>query len=160
GLVVQNYVDAYSHHAAARSLSAWLAEENIPAVTGVDTRTLTRRLRERGTMQGSLFPSSMPLAEAKAKAATVEMSLEVFQRVAPPEPVIYGSGDLTVLLVDAGAKDNLVRSLLERNVRVIRAPWHTKLEPLASQAHGVLIGNGPGDPKDLAPLIAQVRSLL
>src|SRR5262245_19705231 len=50
GLVVQTYVDAYSHHAAARSLSEWLAAERVPAITGIDTRTLTRRLRERGTM--------------------------------------------------------------------------------------------------------------
>jgi carbamoyl-phosphate synthase small subunit len=160
GLVVQNYCDDYSHHAATRSLGAWLTSENIPAITGVDTRTLTRRLRERGTMQGCLFPAGMALSEARSKASVVEMCNEVFHRVAPTEPISYGSGDLTILLVDAGAKDNLVRSLLERGVRVIRAPWHAQLEPLAKQANGVLIGNGPGDPKDLAPLIEQVRGLL
>jgi carbamoyl-phosphate synthase small subunit len=74
--------------------------------------------------------------------------------------VTYGTGDLTVLLVDAGAKDNLVRSLLERHVRVIRAPWHVALAPLAKQSNGILIGNGPGDPKDLGPLIEQVRGML
>jgi carbamoyl-phosphate synthase small subunit len=160
GLVVQHYVDEYSHHSAFRTLRQWLLDENIPAVTGIDTRTLTRRLRERGTMQGWLFPSSMRLDEAKERAASVDMRQEVFFRVAPTEPVTYGSGDLTVLLVDAGAKDNLVRSLLERGVRVIRAPWHAALAPLAGQSDGVLIGNGPGDPKDLAPLIDQVRGLL
>lgn len=160
GLVVQHYVDAYSHHAAARSLHQWLVDEDIPAVTGVDTRTLTRRLRERGTMQGWLFPSHMRLEEGKSNAASVDMQREVFHRVAPCEPVVYGSGDITVLLVDVGAKDNLVRSLLERGVRVIRAPWHATLMPLAEQTDGILIGNGPGDPKDLAALVAQVRGLL
>lgn len=160
GLVVQHYVDAYSHHAAARSLRQWLVVEDIPAVTGVDTRTLTRLLRERGTMQGWLFPSDLSLEEGKSKAASVDMQREVFHRVAPNEPVVYGSGDITVLLVDAGAKDNLVRSLLERGVRVIRAPWHAALMPLAKQADGVIIGNGPGDPKDLDALVAQVRGLL
>ena len=160
GLVVQNYIDDYSHHAAFRSLRQWLLDEDVPAVTGVDTRTLTRRLRERGTMRGWLFAETMPLDEARVRAASVDMKHEVFYRVAPPEPATYGAGDLTVLLVDAGAKDNLVRSLLERGMRVIRAPWHAALAPLAKQSDGILIGNGPGDPKDLGPLIAQVRGLL
>ena len=126
----------------------------------MDTRTLTRRLREHGTMRGWMFPSDMPLAEARARAATVDMKEEVFYRVAPSEAVALGTGHLTVLLVDAGAKDNLVRSLLERNARVIRAPWHADLAPLARQSDGILIGNGPGDPKDLRRLIEQVRSFL
>jgi carbamoyl-phosphate synthase small subunit len=160
GLVVQHYVDEYSHHAARRSLGQWLCEEQIPAVTGIDTRTLTRRLREHGTMRGWLVSADQPLEEAKARAASIDMQREVFVRVAPGEPIAYGSGDLTILLVDAGAKDNLVRSLLERGVKVVRAPWHARLAPLAQRADGVLIGNGPGDPKDLAPLVEQIRGLL
>ncbi len=134
--------------------------EGVPAITGIDTRTLTRRLRERGTMQGWLVPQRSSVDDAKATAHAVEMRAEVFRRVAPGDTVIHGDGELTVLLVDVGAKDNLVRSLLERGVRVVRAPWHADLAPLARQAHGVLIGNGPGDPKDLGALVAQVRALL
>jgi Carbamoylphosphate synthase small subunit len=59
GLVVQNLVEAYSHHAAARSLSAWLAEEGVCGISGIDTRTLTRRLREHGTMRGWLLPAGV-----------------------------------------------------------------------------------------------------
>jgi carbamoyl-phosphate synthase small subunit len=160
GLIVQRYIHEYSHHAASRTLRRWLMDEDVPAMTGVDTRSLTRRLRERGTMRGWLFPAVMSLDEARAHAAPVDMCEEVFYRVAPSEPVTYGTGDLTVLLIDAGAKDNLVRSLLERHVRVIRGPWHAALAPLAEQSDGILIGNGPGDPKDLGPLIDQVRGLL
>lgn len=160
GLVVQHYVDHYSHHAAVRSLHRWLAEEDIPAITGVDTRTLTRMLRERGSMEGWLFPASMSLDDAQAHAVSVEMRREVFYRVTVGEPVTYGTGDLSVLLVDIGAKDNLVRSLLERGVRVVRAPWHADLVELARRCDGILIGNGPGDPKDLQPLVGQVRRLL
>jgi carbamoyl-phosphate synthase small subunit len=159
-LVVQHHVADYSHHAATRSLHDWLAEQGVPAITGVDTRTLTRRLRERGTMQGCLVPSGMSEDHARATAQSVEMHVEVFHRVAPAETVVHGEGELTVLLVDAGAKDNLVRSLLDRGVRVVRAPWFADLAPLARQAHGILIGNGPGDPKDLGALVAQVRALL
>lgn len=159
-LVVQHYVDAYSHHEARRSLHDWLSAEGVPGLTGVDTRSLTRRLREHGTMQGSLYPEAMSEDEVRERCVAVDMREEVFRLVAPRQPVRYDGGKLTVLLVDAGAKDNIVRSLLARGASVIRAPWHADLAPLASRADGILIGNGPGDPKDLAPLIAQVRSLL
>jgi carbamoyl-phosphate synthase small subunit len=159
-LVVKNYVEAYSHHAATRSLHEWLLAEGIPGLTGVDTRSLTRRLRERGTMQGWLYPAAMNEDDARERSDAVEMREEVFRIVAPREPVRYGDGIPAILLVDAGAKDNIVRSLLARGASVIRAPWHADLVRLAQQADGILIGNGPGDPKDLAPLIAQVRLLL
>src|SRR5437879_880189 len=155
-LVVQNDVEAYSHHAACRSLHEWLSAEGVPGLTGVDTRNLTRRLRERGTMQGWLLPSSM----GKNDAGAVDMREQVFRIVAPREPVRYGDAGPTILLVDAGAKDNIVRSLLGRGASVLRAPWHADLAALAGESDGILIGNGPGDPKDLAPLIGQVRSLL
>jgi carbamoyl-phosphate synthase small subunit len=160
GLVVQSYVDHHSHHEAKRSLSQWLAGEGVPAITGIDTRTLTRRLRERGTMLGWLFPEEMGLDAAKKSARAVEMKEEVFRSVAPNEPVHHKAGDLTILVVDAGVKDNIVRSLLERGASVIRAPYHARLAELALGADGILIGNGPGDPKDLTPLIEQVRMLL
>ena len=159
-LVVQNYVDGYSHHAASRSLHEWLLDEGVPGLTGVDTRTLTRRLRERGTMQGWVYPESLSEDEAHEHAGAVDMREEVFRIVAPREPVRYEGGTLTILLVDAGAKDNLVRSLLARDASVIRAPWHADLVKLAAQADGILIGNGPGDPKDLSSLVQQIRSLL
>ena len=160
GLVVQNYVEHYSHHSATRSLGEWLRSENVPAVTGIDTRTLTRRLREHGTMQGWLVPSSMSVEEARSGAAALDMQEEVFHAVAPAESVHYAGGDLTVLVVDVGAKDNIVRSLLTRGVSVLRVPWHHRLTELASQADGIVIGNGPGDPGQLQPLIKQVHQLL
>jgi carbamoyl-phosphate synthase small subunit len=160
GLVVQAYPGQHSHHTAARSLADWLSAEGVPAVTGIDTRSLTRRLRERGTMQGWLFPAEMTLAQAKAQARSIEMTDEVFRSVAPAEPTHHRGGDRTILVIDAGAKDNIVRSLLERGASVIRAPYHARLAELAIGADGILIGNGPGDPKELRPLIEQVRMLL
>ena len=159
-LVVQNYVDGYSHHAASRSLHDWLVEEGVPGLTGVDTRALTRRLRERGTMQGLLYPASLSADQARECSSAVDMREEVFRRVAPLEPIRYEGGKLTILLVDAGAKDNIVRSLLSRGASVIRAPWHADLAILAAHADGILIGNGPGDPKDLVSLVEQIRALL
>jgi carbamoyl-phosphate synthase small subunit len=102
----------------------------------------------------------MSAEQARTLASRVDMRDEVFHRVAPREPVRYGAGKHTILLVDVGAKDNIVRSLLARDASVIRAPWHADLAALAGQTDGIVIGNGPGDPKDLAPLIGQVRSLM
>lgn len=160
GLVVQHYVDHPSHHASRRSLAEWLASENIPAITAIDTRTLTRRLREHGTMRGWLVPADMTLAEAERVADQRDMRAGIFQEVAPREPVRYEAGSLEILVVDAGAKDNIVRSLIGRSASVTRAPWHCNLVPLAERADGIVIGNGPGDPKDLGALIGQIRSLL
>ena len=160
GLVVQHYVDQHSHHAASRSLDDWLRQNGIPAVHGIDTRTLTRRLREHGTMRGWLVPAEMSLDDAKLRAAAVDMRSEVFHAVAPPEPVHYEGGDLRILAVDVGMKDNIVRSLLKRGASVIRAPWHAELAQLADESDGIVIGNGPGDPKDLTTLVEQIRQLL
>lgn len=159
GLVVQSYMERYSHHAAVRSLGAWLASEGIPAITGIDTRTLTRRLREAGTMKGWLFPAEMDLERVKRSAEAVDMR-DVFRLVSPREPITYEGGPMKVLLIDAGAKDNIVRSLLQRGVTVVRAPYHANIAELAESADGILIGNGPGDPKDLGQLVAAVRGLL
>ena len=160
GLVVQHYVDDYSHHRAERSLAAWLRQHNIPAITGCDTRELTRRLRASGTMQGWLYPAAMDLDTARERARGVAMDDEVFRLVTADAPAVHGEGRRTVLVVDVGAKDNILRSLLRRGVRVIRAPWHVDLAELAAQADGILIGNGPGDPRNLEPLVLQVRALL
>lgn len=160
GLVVQNYVADHSHHLSARSLGDWLSSENVPGLTGIDTRTLTKKLREKGTMRGFMYPSSMSLADAKRAADAIDMKEEVFRLVSPSAPIKYPGGDLHILLIDAGAKDNLVRSLQERGATVTRAPWHADVVRLAQDSDGILLGNGPGDPKDLDPLIKKVRTLL
>ena len=161
GLVVQQAISCPSHRTSARTLGDWLTSEGVPAMTGIDTRSLTRRLREHGTMRGWLVPGNGSTEEQKQSATGVEMRHELFRLVTPKEPVqLGGDNGPHVLLVDAGAKDNLVRSLLKRGARVTRAPWHADLGSLASAVDGVLIGNGPGDPQDLGELVAQVRLLL
>ena len=159
GLVVQHAISCPSHHASARTLGDWLTSEGVPAITGIDTRSLIRRLREHGTMRGWLVPGNGSMEQQKQFATGVEMQRELFHLVAPKEPVQLGGEDGPhVLVVDVGAKDNLVRSLLKRGARVTRAPWHADLGSLASAVDGVLIGNGPGDPQDLDELVAQVQA--
>src|SRR5262249_1930727 len=159
GLAVQSYVDRDSHHAAAPPLRAWLEAAGVPGITGTDTPTTTPPPRGHGTMKGWLLRAADNPARARNAAETVDMK-EVFRFVAPDNVIRYEGGSLKVLLVDAGAKDNMVRSLLKRAATVVRAPWHTDLAPLAAECDGIVIGNGPGDPKDLMPLVTQVHSLL
>jgi carbamoyl-phosphate synthase small subunit len=160
GLVVQNYSADYSHRSAARALGEWLKAEGVPAVTGIDTRLLTRRLRERGTMFGWLYPENMSFDDARVLAAGVEMKRDVFRLVSPIAPSDHGAGNPTIMLVDVGAKDNIVRSLLARGAAVRRVPWHEPLVEHAKDVDGIVIGNGPGDPTDLGELVAKLRELL
>lgn len=160
GVIAQNYVADYTHHDAARSLGSWLRSSDVPAISGVDTRTLTRRLRHSGTMLGWLFPSTMPFDEARERAASVDMKRDVFRIVAPKAPAFHPAGRPTVMLVDAGAKDNILRSLLARGASVWRVPWHADLLQYARSVDGIVVGNGPGDPADLSDLIKQVRALV
>lgn len=160
GLVVQQASVAPSHHAKARTLGQWLHEAQVPGIAGVDTRRLTRILREAGTMRGWVFPREMSLAQAKEQAKSTDMEKEVFRAVAPPSITEHGSGPLRILLVDCGAKDNIVRSLAGRGATVVRAPWHEDLRKAGASAHGIMIGNGPGDPRNLDALVEQVRGLM
>jgi carbamoyl-phosphate synthase small subunit len=111
-------------------------------------------------MEGLLFPRDQEIRIAKQTAQRMDMRNEVFHTVAPNEPVHYRGGELTILLVDVGAKDNIVRSLLSRNATVIRVPWHARLADFAGRVDGIVIGNGPGDPKHLSSLVEQVRGLI
>jgi carbamoyl-phosphate synthase small subunit len=156
GLIVQKYVDDFSHRDAQRSLAAWLSESGVPAMTAVDTRSLTRKLRTQGTMQGWMLPEGTDPEAASA----IDMHEEVFQRVAPSEPVRYAGGELEILLLDVGAKDNIVRSLQTRGVSVLRVPWHADFVALAEQVDGVVIGNGPGDPSDLDDVSSRLARLM
>jgi carbamoyl-phosphate synthase small subunit len=153
-------VNEYSHHSARRSLGDWLRADSVPAIQGIDTRTLTRRLREHGTMKGWLFPAEHEFDMIRNEAHEIEMEDEVFRSVSPAEPIRYEGGELKILAIDAGIKDNIIRSLLERGASVVRAPWHADLKDLADEADGILIGNGPGDPKNLTFLIGQFANLM
>lgn len=160
GLVVQHYVEDYSHRAADRSLSEWLIDSEVPAITGIDTRTLTRKLREVGTMNGLLVDSTLATEQAKSQARAVDMEHDVFRLVVPNEVIRYAGGDLRVLLIDVGAKDNIVRSLLSRGASVVRVPWHVPFDEYLSECDGIVIGNGPGDPKNLADLATRLGEIL
>lgn len=181
GLIVQNYIENYSHFEAEKSLAAWLKEENIPALQGIDTRALTTKLRAHGVMLGRI-ESRVESRESsenqiKSRLQTLATSDSIYdpnsENVLPfvsvNKPIIYGSSKKTIVLIDCGAKENIVRSLIKRGVKVMRVPWDwqlaTKGETLRAWVKkgnfdGVLISNGPGDPKQAAATIQTIKNLI
>jgi carbamoyl-phosphate synthase small subunit len=149
GLVVAEASVHYSHWSAAKSLGQWLAEQGVPGLAEVDTRALTKRLRERGVMLGKIVAADEDV-ELRDPNQDNLVSL-----VSVKEPVIYGSGDKRVVLVDCGSKNSIIRSLTSRGLTVIRVPWDYDF--FQEDFDGVLVSNGPGDPKTCVPTIAHVR---
>lgn len=163
-LIVGRVAKRPSHPTSTRSLDAWLTESDVPGLEGVDTRALTQRLREHGTMRGWLLDADLEggaLATAKAHARTIDAAT-VASDVAPKHVETIGTGDVRLLLVDAGAKAGIVRALNDRGAVVVRAGISADLARVAAEAEvdGVVLGNGPGDPKSLVDGIARVRALV
>ncbi|HEX3345943.1 MAG TPA: glutamine-hydrolyzing carbamoyl-phosphate synthase small subunit, partial [Polyangiaceae bacterium] len=164
GLVVASATRVPSHHDSERSLGDWLRDEKVPGLEGVDTRDLTKRLRESGTMQGWLLPAGLEgdaLRDAETRADACAPG-DLARLVAPRETTLLPAGDRTVLFVDSGGKEGIVRELLHRSLSVLRAPFHADLPRLAveNRVRGVVLGNGPGDPKDLPEYVAHTRALM
>ncbi len=139
-LVITDYSFDYSHWNAVKSLDEWMKEEQIPGIYGIDTRELTKVLRENGSMLGRIVPEGVDATFALTdpnKTNQVEL-------VSCKEVVTYGKGEKRVVLVDCGAKNSLVRWLLENGVEVVRVPWNYDFNQM--EYDGVVISNGPGDP--------------
>lgn len=153
GLVTANYHGKYHHWNASRSLGDWLAADNVPGIHGIDTRALTRHLRERGTELGRIVIQDMPEPE------WFDPSQEnVVEHVSRTQPVSFGEGDVHIAVVDCGVKNNILRCLLKRNARVTVVPWDYDLENL--DYDGLLLSNGPGDPEQSKQVAERVSHLL
>jgi carbamoyl-phosphate synthase small subunit len=159
GLIVLSHTERPSHHESKSSLGDWLARSDVPAIQGIDTRALTRKLREHGTMQGWLVDENTTIEEAKRSADAVNMQ-NVCSLVTVPDVIRYEAGSLRILLIDTGAKDSIVRSLVGRGASVIRVPHHASYAKYLPEVDGVLLSNGPGDPKDMMPVVSQIRETL
>jgi carbamoyl-phosphate synthase small subunit len=157
GLIVWEHSEKYSHHTAKRSLDQWLASEGIPALAGIDTRALTKRLREKGTMLGAIEPAELaePIQFFDPNATDLVATVSV------DEVVRYDGGGEdapTVVVLDCGCKANIIRSLLDRGLDVIRVPHDHYF--LGMEFDGLLISNGPGDPGMCQAAITNVERAL
>lgn len=148
-LIVSDYSKDYNHWNAVKSLGEWLKENNIPALYGIDTRALTKKLREKGTMLGKIvFENDVEFIDPNEKNLVDEVSIK--------KTIIYNEkGKKTIVLVDCGVKYNIIRELIKRDVKVIRVPWNYDF--LKEKFDAVLVSNGPGNPKMCKETIQNIK---
>ncbi len=148
GLIVSEESVKYSHWQAFQSLSNWLTDAKISAISGIDTRCLTRKLREKGTMLGKIvIDNDIEFYDPN--------QVNIVRDVSPSEANTIGKGNKRVALLDCGCKLSIIRSLLRRNVEVLRLPWDTDIRQY--EFDGLLISNGPGNPKECHPPVESAR---
>lgn len=140
-VIVADYSEEFSHWNAGESLADWLKREHVPGITGIDTRELTKVLREHGVMMGKILlddePDNIPNADYEG--------VNFVDKVSCKDIIRYNEGSgKKVILVDCGVKYNIIRCLINREVEVIRVPWN--YDYTSMDFDGVFLGNGPGDP--------------
>ncbi len=170
GFIVRELARLGSNFRQEQSIQDFLVEQDIPGIEGIDTRALTKILREKGTMNGMITtekPADMPSVLSRIKEYCVR---GVVDRVTTKEIVSYRPGDLDtdsnisvtkkVAILDVGTKYNIARCLLKRGCEVTIFPARTKAEDIfAMNPDGIMITNGPGDPKECVDVIEELKKL-
>lgn len=151
GLIISDYSFEFSHWNAEKSLSDWLKEYNVPGLFDIDTRALTKILREKGSMLGKIeFGEEIDFYDPNKENLVAVASCS--------ERVVYGDGEYKVVLIDCGVKNNIIRCLLDRNATVIRVPWDYDFTN--EEFDGVFISNGPGDPANCDATVKHIKSVI
>ena len=142
------------------TIQHFLEKNNIPGIAGIDTRALTKILREKGTMNGMITVNEdydLDTIIPRLKAYTTG---KVVEKVTCREKYVLQGDGPKVALMDFGAKQNIARSLNERGCQVTVYPaWTTAEEILADKPDGIMLSNGPGDPKECTSIIAEIKKL-
>ncbi len=152
GLIISDYTDEYSHWNANKSLGNWLKENEIPGIYGIDTRALTKILREEGTMLGKIICRNQDIDLYDPNQVNLVNQVSIRQKK------IYGQGKYRILLIDCGVKYNIIRNLLKRDTTVIVVPWDYDISK--ESYDGLFISNGPGDPKQCNVTIRNLHKAL
>lgn len=172
GLVVREYNDDPSNFRSTHTLDEVMKKYGIVGIWGVDTRQITRRIRDKGTCKVMITDIDRDIQEALCIMCMVKPSKRVVSRVstkhiwkadiiAPyPGNKVIAASRLHVVAVDCGMKQNILRSLLGKGCRVTVVPWNTDVKTIKSlKPDGIFISNGPGNPQDVEPVIDMVREL-
>ena len=170
-LIVADYSEQYSHWNARESLASWLKREKVPGITGIDTRRLTKVLREHGVMMGRIEIDGSVCRCATATNTTEDYgSVNWVEQVSCQEVITYrpeaNRSPLTshlsplkrVVLVDCGVKANIIRCLIRRGIEVVRVPWDYDFNQL--EFDGLFLANGPGDPERCEKTVEHIRTFL
>lgn len=152
-LVVSDYSQQFSHWNAKGSLSDWLKRENIVGITGIDTRELTKILREKGSMSGVILVEGCGEIPFENPNLVNQVAM-----VSTKEVETFGNGKKRVCLVDMGVKQNIIRELLKYDVTVTVVPWNYDFNQL--EFDGLFISNGPGDPNLCMDTVKHVSTFM
>lgn len=152
-LIVSEYSETYSHWNAVESLEDWLIREKVVGITGIDTRELAKTLRVKGSMKGKIIladDADIPFEDHNKRNLVAEVS--------PKEVLVYGNGPKKVILVDCGAKNNIVRKLIRPELTLYRVPWDYDFNQI--DFDGLFLSNGPGDPNMCSKTVEHIRVAL
>jgi len=149
GLVISEYSFENSHWNADQSLSEWLKDNKIPGIYGIDTRRLTKIIREKGAMPGKIVfqDEDVPLIDPNKE--------NIVDLVSTKEIKTYGSGKYKIVLIDCGVKNNIIRKLMQKDTTIITVPWDYDFSK--TEYDGLFISNGPGDPKKCISTIKHLQ---
>ena len=159
-IIVADYSEKYSHWNAKESLAEWLKREQVPGITGIDTRELTKVLREHGVMMGKILfddePDNIPDAHYEGVNFVDQVSVKDIVTYQPAAgTVAEGCKPKRVVLVDCGVKANIIRCLINRGCEVVRVPWNYDYTEM--EFDGLFLANGPGDPDMCEEAVAIIR---
>lgn len=160
-LIVREASDMPSNFRSELTIDALLKEKNIPGLSGIDTRKLTRMIRQHGTLKGRMTSMDAEVNEVVESLQHVVLPTDQVQQVSTPTPYPSPGRGKRVVLVDFGMKHGILRELNQRDCDVVVVPYNTTVSSiLALHPDGVMLSNGPGDPKDVPEAIDMVRELL
>lgn len=153
GLLVQDYSQEYSHWNSVKSLGEWLQEEKIPALYGIDTRMLTKIIRDKGTVLGKIEFDGQPVEFVDPNVRNL------ISEVSTKEMKVYGSGNpIKIVAVDCGVKHNIIRLLVKRGAEVRLVPWNHDFSKM--EYDGLFLSSGPGNPALATTLIETLRKVI
>lgn len=160
GFIVRELSRIPSNFRCKGTIQDFLVKHNITGISGIDTRALTKILRDRGTMNGMITTNEhFNFDEIKPKLQAYRTG-DVVSKVTCQEKTVLPGNGKKVALLDFGAKRNIAKSLNDRGCEVTIYPAHTPAkEILAAEPDGIMLSNGPGDPKDCGPIIDEVKKL-
>jgi carbamoyl-phosphate synthase small subunit len=161
GVVVADYAEQYSHWTAVESLSEWCAREGVPAISGVDTRSIVTYLREQGSSLARITIGEEYDADQDEAFIDPEQ-INLVKRVSTKAPFHVSSqnGDMHVAVIDCGVKENILRSLVGRGASVTVFPYDFPIHKVAHHFDGVFISNGPGDPTHCQETVYHLTRLI
>ena len=162
GMIVREYNDTPSNFRYTKTLNEVLEEHNIPAISGIDTRTLTRIIRDEGSQKVIVTDASTPREEALRRLQAYAMPHDMVSRVSCRKRWFSRTPNhkWDVVAIDCGIKYNIIRKLNEKGCNVTVVPYDATVEEiLAFRPDGIFLSNGPGDPTDVEPVIEKVRAL-